>query len=64
MKKEYIKPMLETYSYRAESGYAVSVALKKDAVLISAGDESTMRVEENISEYTDDEGYYSEGAWD
>ncbi|MBQ9418557.1 MAG: hypothetical protein IJU19_08275 [Bacteroidales bacterium] len=64
MKKEYQKPVLEVYSYRAEQGYALSVALKKDQVLIEAGDESTMRVEEQVSEFTDESGYFTEGEWE
>ena len=64
MKKTYRKPMLETYAYRAEAGYAVSVALAKDYVLVEGDDRSTLRVTEKVTEITDDGGGYLEGTWD
>lgn len=64
MKKPYIKPQLEVYTYQAEEGYAVSAALHKDFVLIEGDDRSTRRASDEITEYTnEDEGYFETGTW-
>lgn len=64
MKKQYIKPMLEIYSYLPEEGYKVSVALDKDYVLIEGQtDDRTMRASEEVTEYTDNSGEYERGLW-
>lgn len=65
MKKRYIKPLLETFKYQAEEGFATSIALNKDYVLIQGDDHRTLRSAEEITEYTDNTGEYTTGAdWD
>lgn len=65
MKKRYIKPLLETFKYQAEEGFATSIALKKDYVLIQGDDHRTLRSAEEITEYTDNTGEYTTGGdWD
>jgi hypothetical protein len=64
MKKRYIKPALEAYAYRPEKGYAVTVALYKDHVLIEGDDHETMRAGDEVSEYTDAEGEWATGLWE
>ena len=63
MKKRYIAPTLETYSYAPEEGYNVSMALNKDYVLIEGSDRYTLRASEEVTEYTDKEGEYATGEW-
>ena len=64
MKKQYIKPMMETYSYLPEEGYKVSVALDKDYVLIEGQtDDRTLRASEEVTEFTDNSGEYERGLW-
>lgn len=64
MKKVYVKPTIELFSYASEEGFALSVALHKDYVLIEgdAGDR-TLRASEEVTEYTDAEGEYTTGIW-
>jgi len=65
MKKRYIKPLLETFKYQAEEGFATSIALNKDYVLIQGDDHRTLRSAEEIAEYTDNTGEYTTGGdWD
>lgn len=64
MKKPYIKPQLETYFYNPEEGYASSIALHKDWVLIEGQDQETRRASEEVSEYTDESGEFEIGTWD
>ncbi len=65
MKKRYIKPLLETFKYQAEEGFATSIALNKDYVLIQGDDHRTLRSAEEITEYTDNTGEYTTGGdWD
>ena len=65
MKKRYIKPLLETFKYQAEEGFATSIALNKDYVLIQGDDHRTLRSAEEITEYTDNTGEYTTwGDWD
>lgn len=64
MKKRYIKPMLEDFSYFPEKGYATTVALHKDYILIEGNDHSTLRATDEVSEYTDGSGEWSAGEWD
>ena len=63
MKKTYIKPELELFSYSPEEGYNVSLALNKDFVLIEGNDRSTLRASEEITEYTDENGEFTTGEW-
>lgn len=64
MKKSYIKPQLEVYTYSAEQGFAWSgVALHKDYILIEGNDRDTRRASDEVSEYTDNEGEYETGMW-
>jgi hypothetical protein len=63
MKKQYIKPVLEVYSYLPEKGYRVSVALDKDYVLIEGNDRDGLRASEEVTEYTDVSGEYERGNW-
>ena len=62
MKKRYIKPLLETFKYQAEEGFATSIALNKDYVLIQGDDHRTLRSAEEITEYTDNTGEYTTGG--
>lgn len=64
MRRKYIKPQLETYLYRAEEGYATSVALHKDYVLIEGDDRRTLRGAEEVTEITDNTGEWTTGEWD
>ena len=64
MKRKYIKPALEVYNYRPEEGYATSVALYKDVVLIEGNDRETLRAADEVSEYTDAGGEWTTGTWD
>ena len=64
MKKHYIKPTIEQYLYAPEEGFAVSVALHKDYVLIEGDDGSTRRGSDEVTEFTDDEGEFMIGEWE
>ena len=64
MKKPYIKPTIETFLYQSEEGFARSIALYKDYVLIEGNDGSTRRTEEEITEITNDDGEYITGSWE
>lgn len=64
MKKNYITPQLEVYLYLPEKGFAVTVALEKDYILIEGHDGTTLRTNEEVTEYTDDEGEYYTGEWE
>lgn len=64
MKRKYLKPEIEVFSYAAEEGYGNSVALYKDYVLIEGDDRNTMRAADEITEFTDDEGEYMTGSWE
>lgn len=63
MKKPYIKPANKVSAYCSERGYAWSVALYKDYVLIEGNDASTLRAADPVTEFTDDEGRYETGDW-
>lgn len=66
MKKVYIKPQLELFSYHPEKGFAVTVALEKekDYVLIEGHDGNSLRTNEQVSEFTDNDGQYFTGDWE
>jgi hypothetical protein len=64
MKKQYIKPALEVYTYLPEEGYRVSVALHKDYVLIEGNDNDGLRASDEITEFTDATGEYERGEWE
>lgn len=64
MKKPYLKPQLEQYSYLPEEGYANTVALHTDYALIEGNDGSTLRSSEEVSEYTDVSGEWETGSWE
>lgn len=64
MKRQYIKPCLEVYTYMPEKGFAHTVALHKDYVLIEGNDRNTRRASEEITEFTDDNGEYTIGLWE
>lgn len=64
MKKQYIKPTLEAYAYSPEKGYAATVALYKDHILIEGNDRQTLRAADEVSEYTDAEGEWTTGLWE
>lgn len=70
MKKAYIQPLLEVYSYQAEEGYKQSVALHRDYrdvqdyVLIEGNDSRSLRASEEVTEYTDKNGEYQTGLWE
>ena len=63
MKRIYVKPALEVYDYLAEEGYASTVALHRDYVLIEGNDNSTTRASEEITEITDGDGEYTASEW-
>ena len=64
MKRKYIKPTLELYCYCPEKGFAATVALNKDYVLISGEDRTTLRNAEEVTEYTDASGEWTTGLWE
>ena len=64
MKRQYIKPTLEAYLYNPEKGYAATVALYKDHILIEGNDRETLRAADEVSEYTDAEGEWTTGLWE
>ena len=63
MKKLYVKPDLEFFSYYPEEGYNVSVALNKDFILIEGDDRNTLRASEEVTEFTDNNGEFTTGEW-
>lgn len=64
MKRIYVKPALEVYDYLAEEGYANTVALHRDYVLIEGNDHSITRTSEEITDITDESGEYTTAEWD
>jgi hypothetical protein len=64
MKKRYKKPLLESYRYSPEEGYASTVALYKDYILIEGNDRTTLRAADEVSVYTDATGEWSTGEWE
>lgn len=65
MKKRYIKPTLEVYSYSPEEGYATTVALQdKDYVLVEGIDRGSLLSAEEVSEFTDGSGEWTTGEWE
>ncbi len=64
MKRIYVKPALEVYDYLAEEGYATTVALHRDYVLIEGNDHSTTRASEEITDITDADGEYTASSWE
>lgn len=64
MKKQYIKPVLEVYGYSPEKGYAATVALYKDHLLIEGNDRETLRAADEVSEFTDASGEWTTGQWE
>jgi len=69
MKRQYLKPTVESYLYRAEKGFATSVALERnrrdrDYVLIEGNDRNSMRATEEVTEYTDQYGQFETGEWE
>ena len=56
MKKTYVRPEIEIFQYAPEEGFANSVALYKDYVLIEGDDRSTMRASEEVTEFTEGSG--------
>lgn len=63
MKRKYVSPALEVYSYLAEEGYAATVALHKDYVLIEGNNTDVLRASEEYAEVTDSYGEYETGTW-
>ena len=70
MKREYLKPVIEVFTYRPEAGVKTSVGnftddiRKEDYVLIQGGDRSIMRSSDEYTEYTNSEGEYEIGLWE
>lgn len=64
MKRKYVSPALEVYSYLAEEGYAATVALHKDYVLIEGNNTDVLRASEEFANVSDDDGEYTSGEWD
>ena len=64
MKKRYIAPALELFSYMPEKGFAWSqpVGLHADYVLIEGNDRESLRAADEVTEYTE-EGEYATGEW-
>ena len=68
MKKTYIKPLLETYLYSPEKGFATSVGLAnenrmRDYMLIEGEDRGVRRASDELTEYTNESGEYETGMW-
>lgn len=62
---KYIPPIIEIFEYCVEEGYATSgVTLYKDWRLDMDGDQSTLRTNEELTEYTDEQGEFITGAWE
>ena len=67
MKKRYIKPALEAYSYQPEEGYATTVALRNrttDYVLVEGSDRRSLLTADEVTEITDGDGEYTAGVWE
>lgn len=62
-KAEYTKPSIETHTYKADQGYAATVALHRDHVLVEGNDNSTTRSSEEITDVTDWSGEYTASEW-
>ena len=56
--------MLEAYSYSPGKGYAATVALYKDHLLIEGDDHQTLRAADEVSEYTGSDGEWTTGLWE
>ena len=69
MKKRYIKPILETFRYSPEQGFAFTVGLNnenkmQDYVLIEGENRGTRNASDEMTEYTNASGEYEIGTWD
>ena len=66
MKRTYIKPQLEVYSYQAEDGYTVSVGLTRhrDYIIIQGTDRGDLRAADEVTEYTDESGEWDAVDWE
>ena len=67
MKKRYIKPELELFSYQPEEGYATTVALRdrvSDYVIVEGSDRRSLLTADEVTEYTDNSGEYTTGEWE
>jgi hypothetical protein len=67
MKKRYIKPELEVFSYLPEEGYATTVALRNrttDYVLVEGTDRGSFLTADEVSEYTGSDGEWTTGLWE
>jgi len=67
MKRRYIKPDLELYSYMPEEGYATTVALRdrtSDYVLVEGTDRRSLLTADEVTEITDNTGEYTTGQWE
>ena len=64
MKRQYKKPEIEIFEYMPEDGYAVSVALHKDYVLVEGQNRDILRSADEVTEYTDETGQYEIGIWE
>lgn len=67
MKRRYIKPDLELYSYMPEEGYATTVALRdrtSDYVLVEGTDRRSLLTADEVTEITDNTGEYTTGEWE
>lgn len=67
MKKKYLQPTIEVFSYLPEKGYATTVAsrdyIDRDYVLIEGSDRQSLRNADEVSEYTDNNGEFTTGEW-
>lgn len=63
MKYAYVSPKIEIYKYQAENGYANTIALHRDYVLVEGNDNNTLRSSEEISNMTDVNGEYVAYEW-
>ena len=63
MKRKYLTPALEVYNYLAEEGYATTVALHKDYVLIEGNNTDVLRASEEFADVSDGSGEYMGGSW-
>lgn len=62
MKKRYITPALEAYTYSPEEGYATTVALK-DYVLVEGTERHSLLSADEVTEYQEG-GEYTTGEWE
>lgn len=62
---KYLAPIIEILEYQVEEGFATSgVTLQKDWRLDMDGDNSTLRTNEELTEYTDNQGEFITGSWE